>query len=99
MTPSIEAQRLVSGFRAYMMMVAACRLNIPDLLSAGPKTADEVAASTLRTGRPAYEHLYRKSHFERLAEEPEMSANFNAAMVEYRLASRESSSHPLTSQV
>ena len=147
MNPSIEAQRLVSGFRAYMMMVAACRLKIPDLLASGPKTADEVAASTqthapsiqrllrglfvwgvlaempdgrfastpisddfrsdrpglrnltimlseegyqawgelmytLQTGKPAYEHVYRKSHFERLAEEPEMSAHFNAAMVE-----------------
>jgi hypothetical protein len=147
MKPSIEAHRLVSGFRAYMMMVAACRLKLPDLLSAGPKTADELAASTethapsmqrllrglvvwdvvsempdgrfastplsdqfrsdrpglrnqtvmlseegyqawgelmytLRTGKPAYEHLYGKSHFERLGEEPEMSANFNAAMVE-----------------
>ena len=147
MNPSIESQRLVSGFRAYMMMVAACRLKIPDLLASGPKTADEVAASTqthapsiqrllrglvvwgvlaemadrrfastpisdhfrsdrpglrnltimlseegyqawgelmytLQTGKPAYEHLYGKSHFERLAEEPEMSAHFNAAMVE-----------------
>ena len=147
MNPSIESQRLVSGFRAYMMMVAACRLSIPDLLASGPKTADEVAASTkthapsiqrllrglvvwgvlaempdgrfastpisddfrsdrpglrnltimlseegyqawgelmytLQTGNPAYDHLYGKSHFERLAEEPEMSAHFNAAMVE-----------------
>jgi hypothetical protein len=149
MTPSIEAQRLVSGFRGYMMMVAACRLNIPDLLGSVARTADEVAASTethppsmqrllrglvvwgvlaempdgrfastplsdhfrsgsdrpglrnltimlseegyqawgelmytLRTGKPAYEHFYGKSHFARLAEEPEMSANFNAAMVE-----------------
>jgi len=145
--PSIEAQRLVSGFRAYMMMVVACRLKLPDLLSTGPKTADELAASTethapsmqrllrglvvwevlaempdgrfastplsdqfrsdrpglrsltimlseegyqawgelmytLRTGKPAYDHLYGKSHFARLGEEPEMSANFNAAMVE-----------------
>lgn len=147
MTPSIEAQRLVSGFRGYMMMVAACRLNIPDLLASGAKTAHEVAASTethlpsmqrllrglvvwgvlaempdgrfastpvsdhfrsdrpglrnltimlseegyqawgelmytLRTGKPAYERFYGKSHFARLAEEPEMSAHFNAAMVE-----------------
>jgi hypothetical protein len=145
--PSIEAQRLLNGFRAYQMVVAASRLQIPDLVAAGPKTADELAVSTgmhgpslrrmlraltawsffaeqpdgrfgatplsdtfrsdkpglrnmaimlseegyqawgelmftLRTGKPAYEHLYGKSHFERLAEEPEMSANFNAAMVE-----------------
>ena len=147
MMPSIEAQRLVNGFRAYQMVVAASRLKIPDLVAAGPKTADELAASTgthgpslrrmlraltawsffeelpdsrfgatplsdnfrsdtpgvrnmaimlseegyqawgelmftLRTGKPAYEHLYGKSHFERLAEHPDMSANFNAAMVE-----------------
>lgn len=147
MKPPLEAQRLVSGFRAYMMLVAACRLQVPDLLASGPKTADEVAASTethapsmrrllrglavwgvvselpdgrfsstslsdyfradrpglrnmtimlseegyqawgeimytLRTGKSAYQHLYGKSHFERLADNPEMSAHFNAAMVE-----------------
>jgi precorrin-6B methylase 2 len=147
MMPSIEAQRLMNGFRAYQLMVAACQLKLPDLLASGPKTADEVAASTethapsmrrllrglvvwgvlvempdgrfaptplsdhfrsdqpglrnmtimlseegyqawgelmytLRTGKPAYEHIYGKSHFARLAEEPEMSEHFNAAMVE-----------------
>jgi ubiquinone/menaquinone biosynthesis C-methylase UbiE len=129
------------------MVVAACRLQIPDMVASGPKSADEVAASTgthspslrrvlrglaawsffkelpdgrfaatplsdsfrsdtpgfrdlaimlseegyqawgelmytLRTGEPAYVHLYGKSHWERLAENPEMSAHFNAAMVE-----------------
>jgi hypothetical protein len=145
--PSIESQRLVSGFRAFQMMVAACKLKLPDLVADGPKTADELAESTgvhadslrrllrglevwgvvvetpdghfastqlsdefrsdkpglrnltimlsedgyeawadlmytLSTGRPAYEHVYGKSHFERIGENPEMSAHFNAAMVE-----------------
>jgi hypothetical protein len=145
--PSIEAQRLVSGFRAFQLMVVACRLELPDLLAAGPKTADELAASTgmhapslrrllrglevwgvlvempdgrfastplsdqfrsdtpglrnltimlseegyqawgdlmysVGTGKPAYEHVYGKSHFDRLGENPELSAHFNAAMVE-----------------
>ncbi len=147
MMPSIEAQRLVNGFRAFQMMVAACKLNLPDLVADGPKTVDELAASTgihahslrrllrglevwgvlvetpdgqfastrlsdqfrsdkpglrnltimlseegyeawadfmysLGTGKPAYEHLYGKSHFERIGENPEMSMHFNAAMVE-----------------
>jgi hypothetical protein len=147
MTPSIEAQRLMNGYRAFQMIAAACRLQLPDLVAAVPKTAEELAASTgmhapslrrllrglavwgvlgempdgrfastslsddfrsdkpglrnmtimlseegyeawgelmftLRTGKSAYEHLYGKSHFERLAEHPEMSAHFNAAMVE-----------------
>ncbi len=147
MMPSIEAQRLVNGFRAFQMMVAACRLRLPDLVADGPKTADELATSTgihapslrrllrglevwgvlverpdgrfastplsdqflsnkpglrnltimlseegyqawgdlmysLSTGKPAYEHLYGKSHFERLGENSEMAAHFNAAMVE-----------------
>jgi hypothetical protein len=37
---------------------------------------------TLSTGKPAYEHLYGKSHFERIGENREMSMHFNAAMVE-----------------
>jgi O-methyltransferase/methyltransferase family protein len=147
MMPSIQAQRLVSGFRAFQMMVAACKLQLPDLVASGPKTVEELSASTgihaqslrrllrglevwgvlveapdghfastplsdqfrsdkpglrnltimlseegyeawadlmytLSTGKPAYEHLYGKSHFERIGENPEMSAHFNAAMVE-----------------
>jgi hypothetical protein len=147
MMPSIEAQRLVNGFRAFQMMAAACRLQLPDLVADGPKTADELAASTgihaptlrrllrglevwgvlaetadgrfgstqlsdqfrsdkpglrdltimlseegyrawaelmytLSTGKPAYDHVYGKSHFDRLGENPEMAAHFNAAMVE-----------------
>jgi hypothetical protein len=145
--PSLEAQRLMSGFRVYQVIVAACRLKLPDLLADGPKTADELAAETgtlpgplhrmlrglavsgvlvemtdgkfgptslsdtfrsdkpglrnmtimlseegyqawgdlmysLRTGESAYEHMYGKSHFERLGEDPEFAEHFNAAMVE-----------------
>lgn len=147
MTPPSEAERLVNGFRVYQMVVAACRLQIPDLVAAGPKSAEEMAASTgthglalrrmlrglaawsffdeladgrfaatplsdsfrsdtpgfrnlaimlsegayqawgelmytLRTGKPAYDHIYGKGHFEKLAEDPEASSHFNAAMVE-----------------
>lgn len=148
MTSSIEAQRLVNGFRVFQLVVAACKLQIPDLVATGPKTADDLATSTgthseallrmlrglaswsffeeqadgrfaatqlsdsfrtdkpglrnmtimlseeayqawgdlmytLRTGKPAYEHVFGKSRFEHLAEDPEASGRFNAAMVEY----------------
>jgi hypothetical protein len=147
MIPSLDAWRLVNGFRSYQMVVAACRLRIPDLVVAAPQTADALAAATgthapslrrmlrgltalsffkelpdarfastalsdtfrsdkpglrdltimldeegyeawgelmytLRTGKPAYEHLYGKSHFDLLGENPEKAAHFNAAMVE-----------------
>ena len=147
MKPSIEAQRLVSGFRAYQMVVAACQLKLPDLVAEGPKTADELAASTathgpslrrmlrglaawsffdelpdgrfaatplsdtfrsdkpglrnmaimlsgeayqawgellytVRTGKPAFEHVFGKNRWEKLAEDPQASEEFNAAMVE-----------------
>ena len=38
---------------------------------------------SLRTGKSAFEHLYGKSHFDRLGEAPELAAHFNAAMVEF----------------
>ena len=147
MTPSIQAERLVNGFRAFQMVAAACRLQLPDLLAAGPKTADELAARTrthapslrrmlrglsawgvfaetpdgrfastalsdqfrsdkpgfrndavmqsedvyrawgdllytVRTGSPAFEHVFGKRRFEKLAEDPDAAARFNAAMVE-----------------
>jgi hypothetical protein len=147
MNPSIEAQRLVTGFRVFQMVVAACRLKLPDLVAAGPKSADELAASTethgpslrrmlrglaawnffeeradgrfaatplsdtfradkpglrnmaimqseeayqvwgdlmytLRTGKPAFEHVFGKNRWDQLAEDPVAAANFNAAMVE-----------------
>jgi len=147
LTPSFEAQRLMSGFRVFQMVVAACRLQLPDLLSGGPRSADELAAQTdthsssprrmlrglaawgvfeetsdgrfastplsdqfradqpgmrnmtimlsdeayqawgdlmytLRTGKPAYDHLFGKGRFEELGENPEGAALFNAGMVE-----------------
>jgi hypothetical protein len=42
----IEALRLVNGFRAFQMVAAACRLNLPDLLVDRPKNAAELAAAT-----------------------------------------------------
>ncbi len=44
--PLIAAQRLVSGFRGYQLVVAACRLSLPDLVAVGPQTADDLAAQT-----------------------------------------------------
>src|SRR5258708_10071999 len=44
--PSLEAQRLMNGFRAYQMIVAACLLRLPDLLADGPKSAEDLAAET-----------------------------------------------------
>jgi ubiquinone/menaquinone biosynthesis C-methylase UbiE len=46
MMPSTAAWRLVSGYRGYQLIAAACQLNLPDLLAAGPKSADELAAQT-----------------------------------------------------
>jgi orsellinic acid C2-O-methyltransferase len=138
----------MSGFRAYQMVVAACRLRIPDLVADGPRSAEDLAVETgtlpgplrrvlrglavwkvlmetpdgkfgptslsdtfrsdqpglrnmtimlseegyqawgdlmfsLRTGKSAFEHMYGKSHFDRLGENPELAAHFNAAMVEF----------------
>jgi hypothetical protein len=53
-----RAQRLVSGFRGYQILVAACRFKLPDLLAAGPKTADELAAAT-GTHAPSMRRLLR----------------------------------------
>jgi orsellinic acid C2-O-methyltransferase len=36
---------------------------------------------TIETGRPAFEHIYGKSRWEKMAEDPEDAALFNAAMV------------------
>ncbi|HEY6875370.1 MAG TPA: methyltransferase [Candidatus Dormibacteraeota bacterium] len=145
--PTDQAYRLVQGFRAYQMVVAACELKLPDLLAAGPKSVQELAAATatdepslrrllrglavwgvveqqdgdcfagtaiadsfrsdipgmrnmtlnlaaeayvawgsllysVRTGRPAYEHVFGRSRWEDLAEDPEGAARFNAHMVE-----------------
>ncbi len=145
--PQIEAQRLVSGFRGYQLVVAACRMKLPDLVADEPKTVAELAAETnthprslhrmlrglaawgfllegndgryastpvaelfredkpglrnnalmlaeegyqswaemmytLRTGKPAFEHIFGKSRWEKLAEDPGALEQFNAAMVE-----------------
>ncbi|HET9410934.1 MAG TPA: methyltransferase [Candidatus Dormibacteraeota bacterium] len=37
---------------------------------------------TLRTGRPAFDHVFGKSRWKALAEDPDAAAKFNAAMVE-----------------
>jgi hypothetical protein len=58
MKPSIEAQRLVSGFRVFQMVVAACKLKLPDLVAAGPESADELAAST-GTHEPSLRRMLR----------------------------------------
>src|ERR1700682_4238325 len=147
MMPSIEAQRLMNGFRSYQLIAAACQLKLPDLLSAGRESAEELAAQTdthatslrrmlrslatggvfietadgrfaatslcdhfrsdrpglrnatimnseeayqawgdllytLRTGKPAFDHLFGKGRFEALGENPEAAERFNAAMVD-----------------
>src|SRR5260370_39506697 len=41
-----EAIRLFNGFRGFQLVVAACRLKLPDLVAAGPADADELAALT-----------------------------------------------------
>jgi len=145
--PSAEALRLLHGFRGYQLVVAACRLNLPDLVAAGHTEADDLAAQTgthagalrrmlrgllawgffaqdadgryamtevsemfrsdrpglrnmtlmlsnegyrvwgdliytLKTGEPAFEHVYGKSRWQKMGEDPEDAAQFNAAMVE-----------------
>lgn len=148
MTSAIhQGIRLMNGFRIYQMVVAACRLELPDLLVEGPKTVDELALltrthgpslgrymravsvwgfftrqedgryastelsdvfrkdraglrsltlmlseegyaawseliHTLRTGDPAFDRVFGKTRWEKLAENPEAAARFNAAMVE-----------------
>ena len=142
-----DAIRLANGFRGYQLVVAACRLNLPDLIADAPRDVDDLAAATathapslrralrglaawgffteddqgrfaatpvsemfrsdrpglrnltvmlsdegyrawgemlhtLRTGEPVFERIYGKSHWEKLAEDPEAAAEFNAAMVE-----------------
>ena len=145
--PPIEAIRLLNGFRAFQLVVAACKLGLADLVAAGHADPATLAAMTgthepsmrrmlrglaawgffvedangryastsisecfrsdrqglrnmalmltneaypvwadllytLQTGRPAFEHLYGKSRWEQMAEDPDEAALFNAAMVE-----------------
>ena len=141
-----EAIRLLNGFRGYQIVVAACRLGLPDMVADGPLDGGEIAARTrmnpdamrrmlrglvawgffvetdgsyastpvsdafrsdrpglrnmavmlneegyrvwgefmysLETGKSAFEHVYGVSRWEKLAENPEEAALFNAAMVE-----------------
>jgi hypothetical protein len=146
-TPDPDAVRLLNGFRGYQLVVAACRLGLPDMIAAAPLGSDEVAARkgldrdatrrflrglaawgvfaegddgrysptpiseayrsdrpglrnmalmlseeayptwselvySLQTGKSAFEHIHGKGRWEKLAEDPEDLAQFNAAMVE-----------------
>ncbi|HYM97466.1 MAG TPA: methyltransferase, partial [Candidatus Sulfotelmatobacter sp.] len=53
-----RAQRLVSGFRGFQILVTACKLKLPDFLATGPKTAEELAKAT-DTHAPAMRRLLR----------------------------------------
>ena len=146
-SPIHQGIRLMNGFRIYQMVVAACRLELPDLLADGPKSGDELASltgthspslgrymramsvwgfftrqedgryastqlsdvfrkdraglrsltlmlseegytawselgHTLRTGDPAFDRVFGKNRWEKLAEDPDAAGRFNAAMVE-----------------
>ncbi len=148
-TPAIppEAVRLLNGFRAYQLVVAACRLKLPDLVAAGVGDPEAIAELTethaptmrralrglaavgffkeqapgryvstqvsdafrsdrpglrntavmlagegyrawgelmycLQTGEPAFERVFGKSRWQKMADDPEDAARFNAAMVE-----------------
>ncbi len=146
-SPHPDAVRLLNGFRGYQLMVAACRLGLPDMIAAAPLGPAEIAARTgldpdatrrflrglaawgvfaedadgrysptpiseayrsdrpglrnialmlseeayptwsalvysLQTGKSAFEHIHGKGRWEKLAEDPEAAAQFNAAMVE-----------------
>ncbi|HET7418849.1 MAG TPA: methyltransferase [Candidatus Dormibacteraeota bacterium] len=145
--PPVEAVRLLNGFRGYQLVVAACRLKLPDLVASGHSSPATLAAMTethepslrrmlrglaawgffaedaegrvsptpisesfrsdrpglrdialmlssegyrawaelpyaLQTGGPVFEHVYGKTRWEKMAEEPQDAALFNAAMVE-----------------
>jgi len=56
--PIDQARRLVFGYRAFQLVVAACELKIPDLLAAGPKSAEELAAVT-QTHAPSLRAMLR----------------------------------------
>jgi hypothetical protein len=56
--PIDQARRLVFGYRAFQLVVAACELEIPDLLAAGPKSAEELAAAT-QTHAPSLRAMLR----------------------------------------
>lgn len=56
--PMLEGRKLMNGFRVYQLMVAACRLELPDLIADGPKTAEELAAAT-GTHAPSLRRMLR----------------------------------------
>src|SRR5690348_9933300 len=145
--PPAEAIWLLNGFRGYQLVVAACRLKLPDLVAAGHGEPAALAAMTkthgpsmrrvlrglaavgffqedaggrylqtatsdwfrsdrpglrtmtlmlskegyrawaelpyaLETGGPVFERVYGKSRWEKMADDPDDAALFNAAMVE-----------------
>jgi O-methyltransferase len=142
----LEAVRLMNGFRGYQLAVAACRLELPDLVAQGHGDANELAALTgmhadslhrvlrglaawgffaqdpegrfvanavsdafrsdqpglrnmtmmlstegyrswgellysIQKGEPVFQHLYGMSRWEKMAEDADDAALFNAAMV------------------
>ena len=56
--PIDQARRLVLGYRAFQLVVVACELKIPDLLAAGPRTAEELAEAT-QTHAPSLRAMLR----------------------------------------
>lgn len=48
----------MNGFRGYQSVVVACRLNLPDLVAAEPRTAEALAAAT-QTHAPSLRRLMR----------------------------------------
>ena len=58
MTAVDSARRLLNGYRAFQSVVAACELEIPDLLASGPRTAAEIAKAT-NTDEPSLRSLMR----------------------------------------
>jgi hypothetical protein len=57
-SPPIEAVRLLNGFRGYQLVVAACRLKLPDLVSSG--NGDPVSlASQTSTHEPSLRRVLR----------------------------------------
>jgi hypothetical protein len=56
--PPAEALRLMNGYRGYQLTVAACRLQLPDLVAAGFNDAPTLAAKT-RTHEDALRRVLR----------------------------------------
>lgn len=56
--PIDQARRLVFGYRAFQLVLAACELKIPDLLARGPRSAEELAAAT-QTHTPSLRAMLR----------------------------------------